>query len=522
MMSFKNNIFPFLLVIVLVTTFIACKKIENAAVDPVLTQSLADALAGNSALSKFYEYVKKTGVDVLLQSSKTFSVWAPTNDALLTLDAAIVADTAKLRLFVLNHISNQAYYTRDVQTSIRVAMLSGKYNNFYGSKIEDANITSADKFVMNGVLHVIDKPLLVLPNLWEYINSTSSLYLQNAYIAGLNFLSFDASLATVDSISSSTGQPVYHQGTGLVSKNTFTEKIFDVKREDKQFTYFIIANTGFILKTDSLKPYYKTGTTAITDSLDRWNIVKDLLVDTLYPTIASLPNVVVSQFGVAMPINKALIIDSKKVSNGMVYVLSSSTTTTANKFLPLRVEGENPTGFLSDKTSNTSFLRVRYNPITAQNYNDLLVSGHGITGYYAFYRLKEMPSMKYNVYALAVNDFQTANVFQSLVPVVYNPPSFNVTPSTNGYIYISNSTYPGTSFTVLPSVSTQLPANVNQLSYAVPLSTATGAYTEVFLGSFTLNSFATLDIRLTSGGSTLGSAGTGPIVLDYFRLVPVP
>ena len=521
-MSCKNTIFSFLLGITLSAGLVACKKIANTAIAPALTQTLSDALAANPSLSKFTEYVRKTGVDVMLQSSLSFSVWAPTNDALLSLDPAIVADTAKLRAFVLNHISAQAFYTRDVQGYIRVPMLTGKYNNFYGSRIEDANVTTADQFFMNGVLHIIDKPLLVLPNLWDYINSTTATYSQNAFIAGLNFLSFNPALATIDSISAITGQPVYHPGTGFVTKNTFTERTFDVKREDKQFTYFVIANPGFVLKTDSLKPYFKAATTAITDSLDRWNIVKDLVVDTLYPTTASLPNVIVSKFGIAMPVNKGLIIDSKKVSNGMVYVFSASTTTTANKFLPVRVEGENPTGFLSDKTSNTSFLRVRYNPVTGQNYNDLLVSGHGTTGYYSFYRLQEMPSMKYNVYALAVNDFQTAAVFQSLIPVYYTPPPFNISPSSNGYIYIGNVAYPANAFTVLPSVSTQLPTNTTQLSYGVPLNTAAGAYSEVFLGSFTSNLFGTLDIRLTSAGSTLGSSGTGPIVLDYFRLVPVP
>jgi len=133
------------------------------------------------------------------------------------------------------------------------------------------------------------------------------------------------------------------------------------------------------------------------------------------------------------------------------------------------------------------------------------VSGHGVTGYYSFYRLNEMPSMKYNVYALAVNDFQTNNMVQSVIPVYFTPPS---------------------TYTVQPCVSTQLPANTTQLSYAVPLKTAAGAYNEVLLGSFTSNLYGTLDLRLTSGGTAnppvLGSSGTGPIVLDYLRIVPVP
>src|SRR6266542_4700492 len=104
-----------------------------------------------------------------------------------------------------------------------------------------------------------------------------------------------------------------------------------------------------------------------------------------------------------------------------------------------------------------------------------------------------MPSMKYNVYAFEVNDFQTTGVVQSINPFYFTAPS---------------------TYTTLPCVSTQLPANTAQLSYAVPLKTATGAYNEVFLGSFTSNLYGTLDLRLTSGSTAnppvLGGSGTGP------------
>lgn len=498
-MRFKNTF----IVILFAFAITGCKKINdnNTITDPNLAQNLEGAISANLSLSIFNGYVKKTGIDILLQSSKTYTVWAPTNDALASLDPSIVNDTAKLRSFVLNHIANETYFTKDVQTYIRVPMLSGKYNNFFGNKIEDANLTSADNYTNNGVLHIIDKPILVLPNVWDYINSTSTLYTQNAYIASLYFQGFNPATAVVDSISSLTGLPVYHPGTGIVIKNTFTERLPDVRREDKQYTYFIIANASFSTKADSLKPYFKTATTTATDSLDKWNIVKDLLVDTLYPTTASLPNIIFSKFGVPMPINKSLITDTKKLSNGVVYFLSASTTPTAAKLLPVRVEGENPSGFLSDKTSNTNFQRIRKDS-AGIIYTDLLVSGHGVTSYYSYYRLNEMPSTKYNVYARAVNDFQTAAVFESLNP---------------GYV-----TFTPYLFTPLPTTSVQYAANTTQLAYGVPLNTAVGAYNEVFLGSFTSSLFGTLEIRLVSGTTTINATGTGPIVLDYFRLVPVP
>jgi hypothetical protein len=492
-MRFKKE---YLLVAVVFTiTMNGCKKWDDhtAINNQDLTIDLSAAVKGEPALSKFSQLVTQAGLDSLLQSSKTYTVWAPTDAALATLDPSIPADINKLRSFILNHISNQLYFTKDAQTKKRIGMLNGKYNNFIGNKFEDATISTADRYVKNGVLHIIDKSIPVLPNLWEYITSNTATSLQNSFIAGLNFPTFDPSLAIVDSISSTTGQPIYHPGTGIVIKNAFNEKISDTRKEAKQYTYFVIADAGFTLKADSLKPYFATGITATTDSLAKWSVVKDIMVDTLYPTIASLPAFLVSKSGITIPVNSVAITDSKKVSNGMVYVLSASALNTASKFSPAIIQGESPTGFQSDRTGNTNY-RIRLNPVTNQVFSDIMVSGHGVTGFYSYYQLKDMPTMKYNVYILGVNDFQTTNIFQSIGVRYFTPPATS------------------TAITTTPAA----------LNHAVPLKSAVGAYNEVMLGTFTSTSYGTLEFRLTCAGATIGSSGNAPIVMDYLRIVPVP
>lgn len=502
LMRFKKRIL--FLGLIIGSVFSGCKKWDDAQklFNQDLSKTLTELIAADPNLSTFSSYLKSTGVDVLLGSSKTFTVWAPSNAALATLDPAIVSDPVKLKNFVLNHVSNQSYFTKDVAVSIRIPMVNGKYNNFFKAKMEDANITAADKYVSNGVLHVIDKSLLVLPNVWEYINSTKALYLQNNFIAGLNFLQFDPSLAIIDSISVLTALPVYRPGTGFVSKNQFNVRVSDLQREDKQYTYFVIENTGFTTATNALKPYYNSGSATITDSLAKWNVVKDLVVDTLYPTAASLPSTLTSKFGIPIPIVQASITQTIKVSNGIVYVLSSSAITTASKFPPIVFQGESPDGFSrTDKRANT-FYRIRTNPVTGVNFSDLLVTGHAVTGFYAYYRFNEAPSMKYNVYAMAQNDFKTGVQSQYISVNFLTPPS---------------------TYSVIPVTSVLLPATTTQFAHAVPASSAPGAYNEILLGTFTSNAFGILEFRLIAGGTTLnGAAGTEPIILDYLRLVPVP
>jgi len=236
-MSFKKVYF---LLIVVLTAMSGCKKWEDhtAINNQDLTKDLYTAIKNEPTLSRFTELVTQAGLDSLLKSSKTFTVWAPSNNALTTLDPSIPNDISKLRSFILNHISYELYFTRDVQTTKRIGMLNGKYNNFLNDKFEDATITSADNYVKNGVLHIIDKYILVLPSLWDYINSSAAQYTQNNFITGLNFPTFDPLLAVVDSISSSTGLPVYHPGTGIVIKNTFNEKVFDTRREAIHLLYY--------------------------------------------------------------------------------------------------------------------------------------------------------------------------------------------------------------------------------------------------------------------------------------------
>ena len=472
-----------------------CKKWEDhtALSKQDLSLNVLQAVASNSSLTKFKDYITRSGLDTLLESSKTFTIWAPSDNALATLDPAIVNDPAKLKAFVLNHISNQSYFIRNAHTPLRIPMLSGKYNQFTTTKFDDVAISSADRYVRNGVLHVIEGIVPVLPNVWEYINRNTATYTQNAFIASLNFTSFDPALATVDSISVLTGQPVYRPGTGIVNRNSYNDKVYDLKREDKQYTYFLIQNAGFALESDSLKVYFNTGVTASTDSLAKWNTVKDLTVEGYYATGSLTGITLVSRSGVSFTVNPGLITETRKLSNGIVHVLSQLNVLNLNKIKEIRIEGESPSGFSrTDRAGNINY-RVRRNPVTNQNFNDLYVTatnitGTGVIGFYSYYTLKEMPSMKYNVYASAVNDFQTGAVVQN-ISANYLAPTAVYTP-------------------------------LSGLAYSVPLSTAAGAYNEVLLGQFTSTLFGTLEMRLIQANATSVATNT-PSVMDYIRLVPV-
>ncbi len=472
--------------LILVTIFtiaiFGCKKWDKhtEVTQQDLNINLLEAISANPDLSKFREYISLSGLDSVLQASKTFTVWAPNNTAMQSIDPGTVSDPSKLRAFIFNHISNQQYFTKDLAIPTRIQMLSNKYNLISSTKFEDADVETTDKYVKNGVLHSVKSLVYPLQNIWEFVNATTGTYAQNAYIKSLNFVGFDPATAIVDSISEITGLPVYRPGTGLIPRNLYNDRVYDLKREDRQYTYFVLQDANLVVEADSLKPYYITTSATATDSLTRWNTVKDLTFNVAYPTVASLPMSFVSRSGITVPLSAANVVSVQKMSNGYVYIMSKVDVPTVNKFLPITLQGESPSGFLRNDKSGNIHYRLRLDPVANTNFNDIYILGHGVTTFYSFYRTNETPSIKYKVYAKATNDFQTAAFSQTI----------------NAW-------------------NNSLAALTGTLTHAVPLFNVAGAYDEKYLGEITNTRFGTIEWRATS-------ITTGPILLDYLRLVPAP
>jgi uncharacterized surface protein with fasciclin (FAS1) repeats len=456
----------------------SCKKWEahNEPTDPAITKNLFEAVSGNASLSKFTEYLKKTGYDGVLASSRTFTVFAPTDNALAAVDPAIINDSARLRAFVGNHITTQSYFTKDAGTGKRIGMLNGKFQNMMGTKIGDANITGADQFAKNGVLHVIDKMLPVLNNTWESLLLNPSIpSAQRTYLASLMRRVFDPTNAIQIGVNPTTGDPIYQPGTDSVTTNLFWRNVLDVRNESKQYTMFVLTDTAWNSQVTRFSPFFATGSTDSTAELARWEVVKDFAVEGLY-TPQMLPDTLVSVSGVKVPIDKSAIVQTIQTSNGIIYVMSRIDVRTTDKIMGFRIEAESYRASSHDRRGNTYF-RDRYNPVTGKDFRDVLVLNHGVAQFNLNYRLRNVYSTKYKAYWVAVNDFQTATFSQKLS--VESP-----TAATLPYKAV-------------------LPNDFN----------------EIYLGEFTVTQFKSFfDLYLTAANSTSNAAN--PLVCDYIRLEP--
>lgn len=472
------RIFKLLVIISCVITLAGCKKWEdhNAITDEALTKNLLQQISADVTLSKFSELLKKSGYDTVLASSRTFTVFAPTNDALATLDAGVVNDAARLKAFVGSHIASQHYFTTSATAVINVGMLNGKYHRMLDKAIDDATISTPDKYAKNGVLQVINKMLPSLDNCWEAIEHDATLPAkQKAYMLSLFRNVFDLTNAEQTGVNPATGEPIYKPGTDSIRTNLFWRNVYDLRDETKQFTLFLLEDAAWDIEVNKFKVLCNANTPDSTTDFSSMETLKDLATDTLWQP-ATVRDTVYSKFRVKIPVTRTEIVRTVKTSNGIIYIMRKVDIQPAHKLQQIIIEAENYRSTLSDRRSNTYF-RDRVNTLTGQNYKDVMVFNHGVANFYLNYRVRNMYSVKYKAYWVAVNDFQAAAFSQKLA--IADPATLLLP------------------YTVV---------NANTFS-------------EVYLGEFSLATYqAVLDLYLTSANTTV--AATNPLVCDYIRLVP--
>ena len=464
---------------ILFMVLLGCSKMNDSRNDitnPALKQNLFELISANPDLSSFAKYLVQTGYDKVISSSKNYTVFAPSNSALATLDAAIISNPIKLKLFIGNHIATQLYRTSDVTTTTRISMINGKFSNMMKSKLEDATIKTADNYASNGLLQIMDQSIPALDNCWEFIsNNASAPAKQKAFMLSLFRNVFDLTNAVVIGIKPLTGEPVYQTGTDSIFTNLYWNKVHDLKQEQKQFTLFMLEDATWDAEITKFTPYFSTNTTDSNTLVTSWNVVKDFAVDTLYsPT--SIPDTIFSKFGTKLPVNKANIVKTIKTSNGIVYIMNKMDVQPASKFKTIVVEAENYAATSNDRRSSTYF-RDRFNTLTGLDYKDVLVLNHGVALFNIRYDLPEIPSIKYKAYWVAVNDFQTVTFTQKL-----------------GIGTAASTTFPYTT------------VDLNKLN-------------EIYIGEFSVPKYAPIfNIFLVAANST--TAAANPLVCDYIKLVP--
>ncbi len=162
--------------------------------------SIDETLAANTDLSLLKTALAQAKLETFTKGPGPFTLFAPTNAALnaagITASSLPTIDSVSLTLLLLNHMQNIKRTSFEIPDGPNAPMTSMAGYSNYGYKdkaasklfVNGATITSKDVTCGNGVIHIIDKPLLVpaftLINLLT-ANSNYSLMVQAITKAGL-------------------------------------------------------------------------------------------------------------------------------------------------------------------------------------------------------------------------------------------------------------------------------------------------------------------------------------------------
>lgn len=457
--------------------------------------TLLDKIKQQPELSKFTELLAQTGYDEILKSDKTFTVWAPTNDALANIPTATLTDKDKLSQLVANHIVNQSYSITALKQSglaeQRLTTLNGKSITFTLDGVEDARLIKTDLAVKNGIVHEVDATLEVRQNILEYISGLANVgQKQKTFFQSLNF--------DLDG----TGNKVY-SAAGL--RNDFSEQIARLSNERGQYTYILLTDAAFDQESAKLSKYFaRTKTNVRYDSTTvyrtSWNVIKDLVANVIVKP-AQLQPTLISSTGVNIPIDKSAIVSSYRASNGMVYVMNKvDFNVFQDKIRPIVIEGESINSYSqSDKTSNI-FTRIRLDEAGIQ-FTDRFISATNVSSFWGRTRINNLYTTKYQVYWRALND----QSWSSAVPSA--PVNFR---QKLGFSSALGATLPYVDIIPYTTVSFNDPADKVR---------AKAPFAEVYLGDITVADWGSNFLYVIADAVT--TSGLNTISLDYVKLVPI-
>lgn len=256
--------------------------------------SLWQAIQQNPDLSNFAKVIQATGYDRQLNSSQTFTIFAPTNEYFSADDAQKLIsqyqqekatvkdeDNTVLKEFVKNHVALYNYST-SANSVDSVRLLNGKYAVLQAGEVGGVKTASSNLLYQNGVLFTIDGQLTYHPNIFEYIKKDNDFDSLASFLYHPSFYykEFVPSLSVVDSVSN--GKTVYMDSV-FVQNNRLFSKLENINSEDS--TYWMVMPTNAVWKqlVDEYSKYFNyTSKVQLRDSMNYVNTRLAILQGTVF------------------------------------------------------------------------------------------------------------------------------------------------------------------------------------------------------------------------------------------------
>lgn len=308
--------------------------------------SLYEMVKADPSLSTFAQMVEVAGYDELLASSQTFTVFAPSNEALADID---LEDVDAVKRIVLNHISRFNCTSAAADPSVK--MYNGKRFNFEGATFGGAELDKVDILAANGVLHTLKEQIPYAYNLREYIDTHDNTTKASEFIARFdeNIMDIEASRPIgVDA----NGATVY-DSVMIAYNPIFNHEIYglgDIASEDSTFTMIIPTDVAWQAAYDRISPFFNVynADPAIADSIKEVQTSLAILSDLIYrqkiDDPAAVPAGLISTSGSEIADPAALFAGTQPLdaSNGNIYLANDNinydNVETWNKLIEVEAE----------------------------------------------------------------------------------------------------------------------------------------------------------------------------------------
>lgn len=456
--------------------------------DPNAQNNLYDVLQANSEFSEFAKLLDLAGYSDELKASKNYTVVIPTNSAIAGIrDEYDFSDTVVVRNFVGYHLFNSVHQVNETADTVRVRNFRNKYVEFINGGFNGILPQQKDEVAMNGVFHVVNQPLQPLQNIFDLLHTS---FAETAQVQAVR--SFDT--LYVD------------EETGLAYYRYHSAWNNDVRRhmvtESRKYTYFVVDDDYFTTEYEKILPYYHTayeeGNTHRPDSTTTFFARKAFLRDYIvYGEFDenNLPAEFTSVSGTKFKLDPADLISSHKTSNGFVHRVRKLEYQLSDRINEFTVLGTNPAGYRQSATA--AIFRREKRDLQGEVYKDLQIYGHGVTAYYARYRIPNAFSTRYKIYGRAITGLAGDPVTAAFTQHVhfYDPVKSD--------LEIEADRYTKTVWDATGNSGTRISWEVQPLNHE-----------EVYLGEVEYTDFGHLMFLVMSQAQ-------GPIVLEYLRFVPI-
>lgn len=220
----------------------------------VAENNLWETILSNEDLSDFADILEKNEYDDILSASQTYTVWAPSNTALASLD---VADSLIVKEFIKNHI---ARFSETASGSLDddITMLNTKVVNFSESNgdyyIEDIPLVTKNCLARNGILHTIDHTIDFFYNIWEYLPKNAEIDSLSSYLYSYNKTIFSSEESVAGDVDDN-GNTVYLDSVFIDDNEKFQE-LGMLNDEDSTYMVICPTNEAWSAAYQNIESYY--------------------------------------------------------------------------------------------------------------------------------------------------------------------------------------------------------------------------------------------------------------------------